>query len=668
MKEVLIDFDNKSPADLNKDINIAAFLTENDDVEYKFMEGIEGIWNPIQNFSKNNICTWRPAKPGKYMIMVQGKSSNCKNAYDYLGRVEYEIVENSKLINEVEIDKNKINVGEKLHIKVVGNEELILYRFWINGKKDWEILRDYSIEKEFTFTATEPGNFEILIECKKVNSEKNVDDFTTIKFEVNDLDKVEIMNFVCLTKNMLVNEELIFKVDTNYENNRPLLYKFLKVNKEGKVICIQDFSSKSMVTFKERVPGEYKLLCLVRDMFSNKAFDDRAVIVYNVEPYESVRIKSFRSDVKSPQVSGAKIELSALVDGGRELLYRYIIDGPISEDSGYIRGNECIWEPREEGKYKITLKVKDISFDGDYEDITSLQYEIYNKGEKPVRIVDIKCDKGRRCIINEPINIKVKTDGGIKPLYKFTIYKNGVEKEKIDYGINNWVNFIPTESGEYEIDIKIKDEFSSKTYDASTSLFIEAKDYVSADIDYILFNSKEMYLVGDIINIEAIIKNTKGVLTKFVTKINGYEVEDTGFIDKKSIKIKPKCAGKYTFVIYARNVKSTEEYDSKKEVSVYVHEVIPVNSTKLQLSSNDLKIGKEITFEAVSEGGKEVCYEFYIMINGEWVLAQGYSRKNYYTFVPFKAGDYRILVLDKSFHKNVPYEDYDSIQFEVKDC
>lgn len=177
-----------------------------------------------------------------------------------------------------------------------------------------------------------------------------------------------------------------------------------------------------------------------------------------------------------------------------------------------------------------------------------------------------------------------------------------------------------------------------------------------------------MYLVGDIINIEAIIKNTKGVLTKFVTKINGYEVEDTGFIDKKSIKIKPKCAGKYTFVIYARNVKSTEEYDSKKEVSVYVHEVIPVNSTKLQLSSNDLKIGKEITFEAVSEGGKEVCYEFYIMINGEWVLAQGYSRKNYYTFVPFKAGDYRILVLDKSFHKNVPYEDYDSIQFEVKDC
>ena len=432
MKEVLIDFDNKSPADLNESVNIAAFLTENDDVEYKFIEGLEGVWKPIQDFSKNNICTWKPSKPGKYMIMVQGKSTSCKKSYDYLGKSEYEVVENEKLIKEVEVN-NKIRVGEKSTINVTCNEELVLYRFWINGEKDWEILRDYSTEKEYTFTGVEAGNFEILIECKKVDSERSVDDFTTVKVEVKELDKIEITNFECLTNNKLVNEELIFKVESNYQQNRPLLYKFLKVNKEGKVICIQDFSSRSIVTFKEKVPGQYKLLCLVRDMFSSKSFDDRAVILYNVDPYEEVNIRSFKSDVKSPQAAGTVINLKADVDGGRELLYRYIIEGPISEDSGYIRGNECVWEPRDEGKYKITLKVKDISFEGDHEDITSIQYEIFNKGEKPVRISDVKCDKGRKCIIGDKINIKVKTDGGIKPLYKFTIYKEGIQKESIDY-------------------------------------------------------------------------------------------------------------------------------------------------------------------------------------------------------------------------------------------
>ena len=54
------------------------------------------------------------------------------------------------------------------------------------------------------------------------------------------------------------------------------------------------------------------------------------------------------------------------------------------------------------------------------------------------------------------------------------------------------------------------------------------------------------------------------------------------------------------------------------------------------------------------------------MINGEWVLSQSYSRKSYYTFVPFKNGSYRVLVLAKSFHKDIPYEDYDTIEFEVK--
>ena len=75
---------------------------------------------------------------------------------------------------------------------------------------------------------------------------------------------------------------------------------------------------------------------------------------------------------------------------------------------------------------------RDISFEGDYEDVTSIQYEIFNKGEKPVRISEVKCNKGRRCVIGEPINIKVKSSGGTKPLYKFVVYKDGRKKEKIE--------------------------------------------------------------------------------------------------------------------------------------------------------------------------------------------------------------------------------------------
>ena len=182
---------------------------------------------------------------------------------------------------------------------------------------------------------------------------------------------------------MIVDEELSFKIDSTYTDNRPLLYKFLKVNKQGKMTCIQDFSSNNGVVFKEKEAGEYKLLCLVRDMFSNKAFDDRALISYTIKPYNKVKINSFKSDITSPQGIGNTINFNTIASGGKTLVYRYIIDGPIKDDTGYRRDSEFSWVPQIEGDYSITVKVRDISSNKDYEDISINNYKIYKKSEKP---------------------------------------------------------------------------------------------------------------------------------------------------------------------------------------------------------------------------------------------------------------------------------------------
>ena len=54
------------------------------------------------------------------------------------------------------------------------------------------------------------------------------------------------------------------------------------------------------------------------------------------------------------------------------------------------------------------------------------------------------------------------------------------------------------------------------------------------------------------------------------------------------------------------------------------------------------------------------------MENGNWVKMQGYSKKSYYTFIPFLRGQYKVMVMSKSFYKNVSYEDYDELTLEVK--
>lgn len=667
LEELQIICDKDSPQTLNQEILIKAVYSGKDKIEYKFIIGNDGVWNTVQDFSESSIYKWNPKEEGNYIIMVQGKQADSRKSFHCIVKKEYIIKEKKKerLIDDIILEKECLMVGEKLEVEVIGSENPLLFRFWHKKDKDWEIIKDYSTDNKLLYTVNNEGKQEILIECKRVDSTEVFDEFSTITFKAKAPNQIEISNFKCLTKNLLVNEELIFKVEATIDEKRSLLYKFLKINKEGKAICIQDYSSKNVVSFKETEEGEYKLLCMVRDMLSVKEYDDRALMVYKVKPYTNVKINKFITDMNSPQINGTLIKLKAEAEGGIELLYRYIIEGPIAYDSGYISESSYDWIPSLEGDYILTLMCKDKSFKGECEERRTIKFTIDKKADKPVKLVDIVVSNENKVLVGQPVNIKVLAEGGIKLKYSFTVYCNGEEKEEIPFSYSNWLNFTPDEKGEYQVEIKVKDKYTTKEYDSHTFVYLKAKEYIPGEIDYVLLPNKNNYLVDDIIDIEVIVQNTKNVLIRYVTKINGYEIEDTGFIDSKKLQINPKCSGKYTIEMYAKNKKCEGEYDSKKKISFYVLERAPIINTKITLDKEVVNVNKEITFIAESNGGKEVCYEFYIMENDNWVKVQSYSRKNRYTFIPFLKGNYKVMVLAKSFYKKVSYEDYYESSFQV---
>lgn len=667
MNELETSFNAEISNGENKE-KIIKIKNTDEDMLYKFIIGADGIWKTIQDFSKDDTCIWTPKNPGNYTMMIQGKYKNSKKPFDCITKEEIFILDNDKqnLISDIKVDGTDLTIGEKLTIKVISIEAPVLYRFWIGGKQGWEPIKDYTSQGKLVYTAIKEGRHEILVECKRPESKEKFDDYKTVIFDVKEKTKIEIVKFKCLTREILVNEELVFKVETTLDNKRILLYKFIKVSSEGKCTCIQDFSSRQIVSYKENQQGEYKLLCLVRDILSTNSFDDRAVLHYKVKPYNKVVIKGLRADIKSPQLCGSIINLKAEVKGGRELVYRYLIEGPLNEDTGYTRTKDFSWQTQKEGDYKITLFVKDISSTDGYEDIKTILYKIDKKSEKPVRIVEILSSRDEYLLVSKPINISVRTEGGVEPRYSFIVYKNNIEIEKVQYGLANWVDFIPEDKGNYELEVRVKDKYSIKEYDSNDFIKIRARDYIPAKIDYILVPNKERHIVGESLEIKTITENTKDILMRYITKIDGRLVEETEYIKDKRIIFKPQCKGKYSFEIYAKNIKSQEEYDCKKEVKLYVYENMPVINTKISYNKEEIYLNKEITFNATSQGGKDVCYEFYIMENGNWVKMQGYSKKSYYTFIPFLRGQYKVMVMSKSFYKNVSYEDYDELTLEVK--
>jgi len=137
-------------------------------------------------------------------------------------------------------------------------------------------------------------------------------------------------------------------------------------------------------------------------------------------------------------------------------------------------------------------------------------------------------------------------------------------------------------------------------------------------------------------------------------------------VQHKNYEIKPKCRGTYLIELLAKNKMSTNEYDSKREIKIQVHETLPITDTKILCGASNFMVNETITFVTQSMGGKEVLYEFYLMENEDWSLVQKFSRKDDYMFMPFTAGIYRMLVLSKSSYKSISYEDYDIMEIEVK--
>ena len=75
-------------------------------------------------------------------------------------------------------------------------------------------------------------------------------------------------------------------------------------------------------------------------------------------------------------------------------------------------------------------------------------------------------------------------------------------------------------------------------------------------------------------------------------------------------KVTPKCPGKYTIDIFARNIKCKEGFDSRREVRFYVSEALPITDTKISTSDKVFKINEEINFSTKCETSYLRKYNF----------------------------------------------------------
>lgn len=226
------------------------------------------------------------------------------------------------------------------------------------------------------------------------------------------------------------------------------------------------------------------------------------------------------------------------------------------------------------------------------------------------------------------------------------------------------MTFIPTEVGKHILEVRVKHPKSKRTYDVHSMISIDCKKFIAAKIDYVLTEKKDTYVLGEDIELEVVTENTKDTLAKYCVEVNGRFVETEEYSNNKKFKLVPRCAGVYTVKVYCKNILSTNEYDCKKELTFRVMEGPPITNAKIVLDNKEIRINENVTFKVECDGGRDNLYEFYLMEQGEWKVIQKYSKKDYYGFMAFYKGYYKILALCKSGYSKEAYDDYDIIEVE----
>lgn len=357
-----------------------------------------------------------------------------------------------------------VNKAIKLTATATGGYDKV-YRFWIQEGTEWKMIQDYSTKNTYTWVPKVGGDYNFLVHVKDKYSSIDFDGLMTLDYRI--LSDIKV-NGITADKPSPQTTGTLVNITADAQGGNERLYKF-NLLKDGVWEVVQDYSPNSTFSWMPTLAGDYKFSVHVKDSNSSKSYDAYGVISYEVkEKLDPVVMESVTTDKPSPQLANTAVNITANASGGSTKLYKFNIhDGKTwVVTQNYSTKNTHQWLPSKPGDYKVSVHVKDQNSTKSYDSYKAITYKV-TAPSSPVSIQSIITDKSSPQPAKSTIKITANASGGTTRLYKFWLSKDGGSFVKIqDYSTNSIYNWTPSLPGNYKINVHVKDNSSSKSYDA----------------------------------------------------------------------------------------------------------------------------------------------------------------------------------------------------------
>ncbi|URZ17107.1 SpoIID/LytB domain-containing protein [Clostridium felsineum] len=431
------------------------------------------------------------------------------------------------------------------------------------------------------------------------------------------------------------------------------LFKF-GVIKDGALLSETNYSSNSSFAFTPSNSGNYQVYVKIKDIYSDKDFDDTLSTALSVQAIPAVNIDSFTEDTTDAIVSQKTINFNASASGGSTLgyMYRYDIskDGAIVQSTDYSSSPAFTINPNVSGTYTATLYVKDTLSKADFDSKQSLNFTLYNvPSVQSINLSKIELLQGQSTTFTPMV-----TGGSQNYLYKYEIYRDETLVTTQDFSSDSNFSYSPATFGDYSVKLYVKDALSTNSYDSVASA--NFKTYASPILSSFILDNEQL-ISGNSANLSADVSGGSGNSSySFAVYNNGSLVTNTPYNANNNFSFTPGTGGIYQIYVYAKDALEEALYSVMGSTSLTVFNPVKISRTT---ASGYMLDGSPITLTSTTSDGSSsgIKYRYEVYKNGVLVSSNLYSISPNFTFTPSTFGSYTVKTFVKD---NLSSSSFDS--------
>lgn len=378
----------------------------------------------------------------------------------------------------------------------------------------------------------------------------------------------------------------------------------------------------------ELTKGTYYLSLQSSTEYS-EIYEQPYMLVTGAEFETDFSISSVTTDVKSPQIVGKSIKVTA--NGSeKDLEYRFTVDGDVVRD--FNKSNTFTWKPTKAATYKIIVEARKPNVP-DAVVQKEIQYVIQNF-KADFSISSFTSSLKSPQVSGKTIKFTTKTDkSGLQ--YQYSI--NGSIGQK--FGTKNTYDWKPGKTGKYTVKVEVRRPEYPGTV-VSKSMTYEIKDG-NVKVSALTANLTSPRPTNTTVKWTA---SATGVDLEY--KFSVYQNKKWSTLQNYSTKNytnwKPGASGKYTVRVDVRSKASGKTAYKQESYEVFKPSSFSITSFTASKKSPQAA-GTFVTFKAKTKGSY-LEYRFRIHDGYSWTTVRDFGKGTSFDWTPYYTGKYKIAV------------------------